>query len=298
MTTGGAQVLPIRFQEHLQLTAVGINQSNITFNNLTMESDKFICVREKLGETNQVVILDMADPNNPTRRPISADSAIMNPASKVIALKAQKMLQIFNIEIKAKMKAHNMVEEVTFWKWISVNTIALVTEKAVYHWTMEGDLAPQKMFDRHPSLNGCQIINYRTDHKQNWLLLIGISAQQNRVVGFMQLYSVERKVSQPIEGHAASFTQFKMDGNAEPSTLFCFAVRTQQGGKLHIIEVGQPPAGNQAFPKKQVDVFFPPEAQNDFPVAMQVSTKYDVIYLITKYGYIHVYDIESGVSST
>ena len=29
----------------------------------------------------------MADPNNPIRRPISADSAIMNPSSKVIALK-------------------------------------------------------------------------------------------------------------------------------------------------------------------------------------------------------------------
>lgn len=27
---------------------------------------------------------------------------------------------------------------------------------------------------------------------------------------------------------------------------------------------------------------------------MQVSAKYDVIYLITKYGYIHMYDIESG----
>lgn len=27
---------------------------------------------------------------------------------------------------------------------------------------------------------------------------------------------------------------------------------------------------------------------------MQVSAKYDVIYLITKYGYIHLYDIESG----
>ena len=26
----------------------------------------------------------------------------------------------------------------------------------------------------------------------------------------MQLYSVERKVSQPIEGHAAAFAQFKM----------------------------------------------------------------------------------------
>ena len=40
--------------------------------------------------------------------------------------------------------------------------------------------------------------------------------------------------------------------------------------QLHIIEVGQPAAGNQPFAKKAVDVFFPPEAQTDFPVAMQV----------------------------
>lgn len=52
-----------------------------------MESDKFICVREKVGETAQVVIIDLHDATNPIRRPISADSAIMNPASKVIALK-------------------------------------------------------------------------------------------------------------------------------------------------------------------------------------------------------------------
>lgn len=50
-------------------------------------SDKFICIREKVGEQAQVVIIDMNDPSNPIRRPISADSAIMNPASKVIALK-------------------------------------------------------------------------------------------------------------------------------------------------------------------------------------------------------------------
>ena len=55
-----------------------------------MESDKFICVREKVGETNQVVIIDLSDPTNPIRRPISADSAIMNPASKVIALKGEE----------------------------------------------------------------------------------------------------------------------------------------------------------------------------------------------------------------
>lgn len=88
------------------------------------------------------------------------------------------------------------------------------------------------MFDRHSSLAGCQIINYRTDRDQQWLILIGISAQQNRVVGAMQLYSVERKVSQPIEGHTAAFCPFKSEGNAKESNLICFAVRGAQGGKV------------------------------------------------------------------
>lgn len=51
---------------------------------------------------------------------------------------AGRTLQIFNIEMKSKMKAHTMVEDVTFWKWINVNTVALVTDTAVFHWGMEG----------------------------------------------------------------------------------------------------------------------------------------------------------------
>jgi len=285
-----SQVLPIKFTEHAQLTTVGINATNISFNTLTMESDKFICVREKVNDSSQVVIIDMANINTPIRRPISADSAIMNPTSKVIALKALKTLQIFNIEMKSKMKAHTMEEDVVFWKWINVNTIALVTETTVYHWSMEDESKPKKIFDRHSSLTGCQIINYRTDAKVQWLLLIGISAKDNRVVGAMQLYSVQKNVSQPIEGHAAAFAQFKYEGKTEESTLFCFAVRNTQGGKLHIIEVGNNPNNS----KKNVEVFFPAEASNDFPVAMQISDKYGIIYLITKYGYIHLYDIETG----
>lgn len=62
-----------------------------------MESDKFICIREKVGEQTQVVIIDMADPNTPIRRPISADSAIMNPASKVIALKGKEMHHCYHM---------------------------------------------------------------------------------------------------------------------------------------------------------------------------------------------------------
>lgn len=63
----------------------------------------------------------------------------------------------------------------------------------------------------------------------------------------MQLYSVERKVSQPIEGHAAAFTQFKLDGNKRPSTLFSFAVRNQQGGKVKFAHLS-------TFPIESIDL--------------------------------------------
>jgi hypothetical protein len=71
------------------------------------------------------------------------------------------------------MKTYNMTEDCIFWKWVSVNTIGIVTETSIYHWTMEGDSQPVKMFDRHASLQGCQIINYRTDDALQWLLVNG-----------------------------------------------------------------------------------------------------------------------------
>ena len=52
-----------------------------------MESDKFICVREKVENTTQAVIIDMNDSTNPMRMATAADSAMMNPASKVIAVR-------------------------------------------------------------------------------------------------------------------------------------------------------------------------------------------------------------------
>ena len=64
-----------------------------------MESDKFICVREKVEDTAFVVIIDMADATHPIKRPITADSAIMNPTTKVIALKG-KITDFISLERK------------------------------------------------------------------------------------------------------------------------------------------------------------------------------------------------------
>lgn len=31
-----------------------------------------------------------------------------------------------------------MSDAIVFWKWISNNTLAIVTETSVYHWSLEG----------------------------------------------------------------------------------------------------------------------------------------------------------------
>jgi len=99
--------------------------------------------------------------------------------------------------------------------------------------------APVKVFDRHASLAGNQIINYRVTPDEKWLVLVGISSNTSNPAGFkvkgaMQLYSKERGVSQPIEGHAASFAELRLEGATEDTKLFAFAVRTASGAKVCI----------------------------------------------------------------
>ncbi|KAH8686945.1 hypothetical protein BGZ61DRAFT_354192 [Ilyonectria robusta] len=290
--------LPIKFQELVQLSNVGVDTQSIGFNSCTLESDSYVCIREKKSEAAQpeVVIVELKNGNNVTRRPIKADSAVMHWNRQVIALKAQsRTLQIFDLEQKKKLKSCTMNEDVQFWKWISETTLGLVTTSSVFHWDVydAGQDAPVKVFERNANLNGCQIINYRVNSDGKWMVVVGISSQQGRVVGAMQLYSKDRGISQAIEGHAAAFGTLRLEGAPQDTKLFSFAVRTATGAKLHIVEVDHPES-NPVFQKKAVDMFFPPEATNDFPVALQVSQKYGVIYMVTKYGFIHLYDLETA----
>jgi hypothetical protein len=56
-----------------------------------MESDKFITVCETAA--GQVAIIDMSAGNTVTRQKMSAEAAIMNPLSKVIALRGKEPLR-------------------------------------------------------------------------------------------------------------------------------------------------------------------------------------------------------------
>jgi len=283
--------LPIRFQPLLELSHLGVAPQNFTFQALTLQSDKFICVRETAPGASNVIIIDVAT-KQLEKRTIKADSAILNPVERIVALKSANVLQVFKLVQPAPIQvgSHNMKDPVEFWKWISPTQIALVTNKAVYHW----DLAttgsqPVQVFARLPNLNGHQIINYQVNFDMTWMVLVGIVSEGSRIVGHAQLHSTEKNVSNPIDGHAATFVS--TGSGASRSTLFCVANRNNPADpKLYIGEVGNKTSTQTVHSS----IYFPDNAPQDFPVALEVSERYKVVYLITKEGYFHLYDLKLG----
>ena len=200
-------------------------------------------------------------------------------------------MQVYKLAGSAaeKVATHQMSENVEFWRWVSANTIALVTASSVYHWNVEAG-APALLFQRLPNLAAHQIINYHVNHDLTWMCLVGIAQQNNRIVGHAQLFNTEKNVSQPIDACAVAFGTRAVAGQTKPATVFAFAARQTAGaGALFIIEVG---VANGA--KVNVPIYFPDNAPNDFPLAVELSGKYGVLYLLTKEGYFHLYDAESG----
>lgn len=183
-----------------------------------------------------------------------------------------------------------------FWNWISQSTLSIITDSSIYHWDVLNSTQenPTKLADRHASLSNCQIIGYSSNSGEKWTALVGIAQENGRIAGHIQLYSKERGISQGIEGHASSFASIRLDGGSSDTQLFTFANRTANGCKLHIVEIDHQD-GNPVYQKKAIDLYCPAELPNDFPVSVEVSNKYGVVYVITKYGLIHLYDIETGV---
>lgn len=107
------------------------------------------------GAASEVIIIDLKKNNEVMKRPIKADSAIMHWHKQVIALKAQqRTLQIFDLGQKLKLKSSQMTEDVQFWRWISIDSLALVTDTAVFHWNVFDGIVsnPGKIFDRNSNI--------------------------------------------------------------------------------------------------------------------------------------------------
>lgn len=294
--------LPIEFTELVDLTSLGISPQSLDFRSTTFESDHYVTIRESNNGTNSVAIVDLFNSNQVTRKNMGGDSAIMHPSQMVISVRANgTIVQIFNLETKSKLKSFQLDEPVIFWKWLSEDCLGFITANSLFICQVfQGNVSdkPSKLTMRHATLNNTQIINFVANETLDWFAVVGIIQENGRIAGKIQLFSKTRNISQAIDGHVALFSKILLEGNNESVQVFVTGNRnpTTGQGELRIIEIDHQQNCAVQYQKKNVDIFFPPDATNDFPISVQVSEKYGVIYILTKYGFIHLYELETGTN--
>ncbi|KAF9597990.1 hypothetical protein IFM89_023475, partial [Coptis chinensis] len=196
-----------------------------------------ITMKETL--TNSVVIVDMSMPMQPLRRPITADSALMNPNGRILALKVG-----YNILVTAEYYWF-MLESCYVDKKRNQNHIAVLS------WWF---LKPESY---------CSAF-LRPQLVKGNMQLFSVDQQRSQ--------ALEAHAASFAATVVSAFGS--VPGNEDPSILICFASKSTNAGqvmsKLHVIELGSQP-GKPAFTKKRADLFFPPDFADDFPVAMQLN---------------------------
>lgn len=298
---------PITLGQQCKLQDLGINDASLSFANLGLESDRYVCVKDQDASGQpQVVVIDMHANNAVDRKTMKAEASIMNPVDNIIALRAKNegadFIQVYNLDSKAKLGVYTAQEAIVFWTWTSNTQLAFVTSTSVYHWNVvsQPDSQPEKIFDRAEKLAAAdtQIVGYSVEPAGAWCLLSGISkGASNTIDGHLQLYSIERRQQQLLEGHGGCFGKVQVGDKEPEATIFACAQRAkgQTATKLICTDIGKErsAAGFGAF-KVTKDVATPPEDPDDFALGMHISNKFGVIFKITKKGYAYMFDAASA----
>eukprot|EP00924_Labyrinthula_sp_SR-Ha-C_P001550 maker-scaffold_18-snap-gene-1.5-mRNA-1 protein AED:0.42 eAED:0.42 QI:0/0/0/0.66/1/1/3/0/1799 len=305
---------PLLIQTKLNLAQQGISAENVRFGFCTMESEEYICVKEKEDEKNILKLLNTSS-GKVEKFPTAGDGAIMNPSKPWLALRGGLALQIFDPFARKKIASVKLSisesDSIVYWTWCRNNLIGIVTKERVFHWKVSEDLSDlQEAFKRHEKLSSSQIINYKVSYDERWCLLVGISKGDTpgSVNGNMQLYSVAKSVSQSLEGHAGNFAKITkgiaiaifllLDGDSVERNVISFIQKKPgEESKLFIMEVGRDrddPAGVFKLPPQPI--VYPSGAQDlaDFAVSMVIANDKGLVYTITRKGFLFLFDIYTG----
>ena len=159
-----------------------------------------------------------------------------------------------------------------------------------------GDSEPEVMFERHARLSeGTQVINYQVSPDGQWALLAGISqGESGSIDGTMQLYSMERGVSQILQGHIGTFCHVNVEGRSEPVQVVAFEEKKEdQPPKLYVMEVRPSDATGTPFKLSPQNIPVPSSAGSDFPVIME-ATDQGMLYMISKGGFLYLFDLATA----
>ncbi|EEA05514.1 clathrin heavy chain 1, putative [Cryptosporidium muris RN66] len=325
--------VPIAANILVNLEELGIGSSCFRFGSVTLEGDKYVGVKEtSVDGGSQIVIVDTST-KHINRKPMKAESALIHPLENILVVRGQSevngcTVQIFNLGSKEKLGAFVFPESIVYWRWLNSRILAIIGDKAVYHWTINGgsNTLPLKIFERSGELaeSSTQVVGYQCNSDQRWCMLMGLSpctipnqgsnSGGVSVKGQIQLFSAEKRQQQLLEGFSGSFGEIILDDfiSAHPTSIVCFIEKKQDqlNAKLHIMDISTSRAEGSTPFKMNVElpsnlnynnpqvpgVHGPGENSGifDFPIYSYISNYFGVIFIITRGGILYVVEPSSG----
>ena len=269
----------------------GLSSGALTYKNLDLGGTEMAVVMDP--EQGCVLLVDLLTRTD-TRLPIKeADSSSSQPQENLLAVRTAQQMQLYNLESKTRVQSVSAPDPIVYWRWIRPRAMVVVTTSAVYHWDTANESQPlAKVFDRAQEIADCAILSYAVDDGMKWHALLAVVRDaEGQLCGKAQLYSVEKQASKVIEGHQASFRKLTAQDGVV-SNILCVASNSGQGGRLLIMEV--PTAEKQAttFERKVVPVSF--ASTQDFPIVTHLSTRMGLIFVVSRDGTFHAFDVYSG----
>ncbi|XP_070389756.1 clathrin heavy chain 1-like isoform X3 [Dermacentor albipictus] len=242
----------------------------------------------------------MTQRSAPQTYKVEARCAKLNPDKPLLAITDQWALYLYSTRTKKLLHKSRLERDLVYWAWVTPSTLGLVTRDAVFHWDCSSaPTEPAFMFSLHERIRNTELVGYITDPGLKWLAVTGLFQEEQVVSGLVQLYSVDRRVSQLLPGQCAQLCRHQFQGQAHASQLLLLADRGPAGqrpeGRLHLSELGPPASTGGALrgPIAETLEFFDPLDKFDFPVCLQVSSSQGLVYVLTKCGVVHLCDLET-----
>ncbi|CCW60031.1 unnamed protein product [Phytomonas sp. EM1] len=289
---------PVIVKEVFQLNSIpgGLRPGTISFKNVTIDGEKYVCVRDvqENGQTS-LVIADLVKQESMRNNIKDAEAAIMNPNSKILALRSGRNMQIFDVDASKRLKALVFHDDILFWRWVDAETVGIVTATTVYHWRLNTapDTPPERVFDRGEDYGASvQILSYHVDEKKKWLVLTGVTRDGTSTVGKAFLYSVENKSSRVLSGHACNFITTTVPNESRPCDIMCMAWNSpQEGGQVMIMELPTSEKMDLTLTRRVYSVRM---QEGDFPIVMHMSERHKLLTVVTSRGAYVLMDIFTG----
>ncbi len=270
----------------MQLSSFGIQPESIRFQSVSLQSEKYLSVQEVRNDQPHLSIIDLETRESSSFNSIKADSAIMHPAQNLVALRGNGAIQIMNLGERRRLSTVPFAEPVSYWGWLDASTIAVVSEREVFHLSNALSEKPslQRVCARHEQLRNAQIMSYSVSADRKWTCLVAMVRTETGIAGKAQLYFKDRDASQMLDATAARFCPLVVGGNT--ISLLSYV----NGAKLTLLDVGpKGPDGATQSGLTRVELDLP--IGNDIALGIVADPRYGMLHITTKTGSMHTVDV-------